>query len=67
MGIVLTLAIAIGAGVLAKLFSLRAKRSAGVMREPTILPYRFLMICCLGVIVIMLVHLLNLAGFHTGS
>ncbi len=67
MGLVLTIAIAIGAGILAKVCSLRANRSANVMREPSLVPYRFLMIVCLGVIVIMFVHLINLAGLHTGS
>jgi hypothetical protein len=36
------------------------------MRGPRLAPYRFLMLVSAAVVLIMIVHLVNLAGFHTG-
>jgi hypothetical protein len=36
------------------------------MRGPRLAPYRFLMLVCAAMVLIMIVHLVNLAGFHTG-
>ncbi len=36
------------------------------MRGPRLAPYRFLMLLFAAVVLMMLVHLANLAGLHTG-
>jgi hypothetical protein len=41
-------------------------RKPDPMRGPRLAPYRFLMLVCAAVVLIMIVHLVNLAGFRTG-
>jgi hypothetical protein len=36
------------------------------MRRPRLAPYRFLMLLFAAVAMLMLIHLVNLAGVHTG-
>lgn len=61
-----TLAVAFAAALLAALFGWLGARKPDPMRGPRLAPYRFLMLVSAAVVLIMLVHLVNLAGFHTG-
>ena len=62
----LTLAVAFAAALLAALFGWLGARKPEPMRGPRLAPYRFLMLLCAAVVLIMIVHLVNLAGIHTG-
>ncbi len=66
MGIELSIAIAVAAALLAALFGWLGARPADPARGPRLAPYRFLMLVAAAVVLMMLVHLVNLAGFHTG-
>lgn len=62
----ITLGAAVAAAVLAVLFGWLGARPPDLQRGPRLLPYRFLMLLCAAVLMMMLVHLVNLAGFTTG-
>ena len=66
MGLTVTLAIAGGAAILAALFGWLGARRPDPARGPRLAPYRFLMLASAAVVLMMIVHLINLAGFHTG-
>jgi hypothetical protein len=44
----------------------RGSRPADPHRGVRLMPYRFLMILCAAWVLVMAVHILNLAGFSTG-
>ena len=48
------------------LFGWIGARKPDPMRGPRLAPYRFLMLLFAAVVLMMLVHLANLAGLHTG-
>jgi len=59
--------IGLAAGVaLAAFCGWRGARPADPKRGVRMVPYRFLMILCAAWVLIMLIHMLNLAGFSTG-
>lgn len=66
MGLTITLAITAGAAVLAALFGWLGARPFDMKAGPRLVPYRFLMVLFAAVALMMLVHLVNLAGFKTG-
>ena len=61
-----TLMIAAAAAALGVLFGWLGARPPNLQRGPRLAPYRFLMLVCAAVVMIMLVHLANLAGVTTG-
>jgi hypothetical protein len=61
-----TLSIAVGAALLALLFGWLGARKPDPSRGPRLAPYRFLMLAFAAVVLLMVVHLVNLAGMHTG-
>ena len=63
---IITIAIAVGAASLAALFGWLGGRKPDPARGPRLAPYRFLMLASAAVALMMVVHLVNLAGFHTG-
>ena len=48
------------------LFGWLGARKPDPSRGPRLAPYRFLMLLFAAVVLLMVVHLINLAGFHTG-
>ncbi len=67
MGLTPTLivaAVAVGVGALCGWLG---ARPAHPHRGPRLIPYRFLMILCAAVLLLMLAHLVNLAGVTTGA
>ncbi len=62
----ITLGAALAAALLAALFGWLGARKPDPMRGPRLAPYRFLMLLFAAVVMMMLIHLINLAGFHTG-
>jgi hypothetical protein len=66
MGARITIAIALAAAALAALFGWLGARPFDPRKGPRLAPYRFLMLLCAAGVLIMLVHLVNLAGFTTG-
>ena len=66
MDLEITVAIAVGAAVLAGLFGWLGARKPDPARGPRLAPYRFLMLAAAAVVLMMLVNLANLARFHTG-
>lgn len=67
MDLTSTLAVAATAGALTGLFGWMGARAPDLRRGPRLLPYRFLMVLSATVLILMLVHLVNLAGVPTGS
>ncbi len=61
-----TLMIAAVAAGLGVLFGWLGAQPPNLQRGPRLAPYRFLMLVCAAVVMIMLVHLANLAGVTTG-
>ncbi len=61
-----TIAVALGAALFAALFGWLGARKPDPARGPRLAPYRFLMLASAAVVLMMVVHLVNLAGFHTG-
>ena len=66
MGVGISIAIAVAAALLAALSGWLGARPADPARGPRLAPYRFLMLVGAAVVLMMLVHLVNLAGFRTG-
>ena len=66
MELEITIAIAVGAALVAALFGWLGARKPDPARGPRLAPYRFLMLTAAAVVLMMLVHLVNLFGFHTG-
>ncbi len=62
----ITLAALFAAALLAGLFGWLGARKPDPARGPRLAPYRFLMLLFAAVVLMMVVHLVNLAGFHTG-
>jgi len=62
----ITLAVALAAALLAGLFGWLGARKPDPARGPRLAPYRFLMVVSAAVVMLMAIHLINLAGFHTG-
>ena len=62
----ITIAITIAAASIAALFGWLGARKPDPARGPRLAPYRFLMLVAAAVVLMMIVHLVNLAGFHTG-
>ena len=60
------MAVAFAAALLAALFGWLGARKPDPTRGPRLAPYRFLMLLCAAVVLMMAVHLVNLAGFKTG-
>ncbi len=67
MGWGLTLGLAIGAAALGVLFGWLGARPPNLVGGPRMIPYRFLMLLCAVAVLMMLVHLANLAGITTGT
>lgn len=61
-----TLSIAIGAAVLTAVFGWLGARRVDPSKAPRLVPFRFLMLLSAAAVLMMLVHLVNLAGFRTG-
>jgi hypothetical protein len=66
LDMIVTISVAIGAALLAALFGWLGARKPDPARGPRLAPYRFLMRAAAAVVLMMVVHLVNLAGFHTG-
>ena len=66
MDMIVTIAVAAGAALLAALFGWLGARKPDPARGPRLAPYRFLMVASAAIVLMMVVHLANLAGFHTG-
>ena len=66
MELEITIAIAVVAALTAALFGWLGARKPDPARGPRLAPYRFLMLAAAAVVLMMLVHLANLAGFRTG-
>ncbi len=66
MSVTVTLCIAVGAALLAGICGWLGARKPDPSRAPRMAPYRFLMLAFAAVTMLMVVHLINLAGFHTG-
>ena len=66
MDVPITLAVALAAALLAGLFGWLGARKPDPARGPRLAPYRFLMVVSAAVVMLMAIHLINLAGFHTG-
>jgi len=62
----ITIAVAVAAALVAGLFGWLGARKPDPARGPRLAPYRFLMLAAAAVVLMMLVHLVNLAGLHTG-
>jgi hypothetical protein len=54
------------AGALTGLFGWLGARAPDLRKGPRLLPYRFLMVLAATATILMLVHLVNLAGVSTG-
>jgi hypothetical protein len=61
-----TLAVAAGLAVLTVLFGWAGSRPPDLQRGPRLAPYRFLMMLGATGLLLMVVHMLNLAGVTTG-
>lgn len=61
-----TVGAAAAAAVLTGLFGWLGARPPDLQRGPRLLPYRFLMVLSATILILMLVHLMNLAGVSTG-
>ena len=61
-----TLGVALGAATLAALFGWLGARPPNLSRGPRMIPYRFLMLLSTVAVILMLAHLVNLAGITTG-
>ncbi len=66
MEFALTLGAALGSAMLGVVCGWMGARAPNLQRGPRLVPYRFLMLLCAAVVMMLLVHLVNLAGFHTG-
>ena len=66
MDVEITIAIAVVAALIAAAFGWLGARKPDPARGPRLAPYRFLMLAAAAVVLMMIVHLVNLAGFHTG-
>ena len=55
--------IALGACVF---FGWRGARPPDFTRGPRMIPHRGLMVACAAILLVLIVHLVNLAGIHTG-
>ncbi len=66
MDLWITLAALFVAGLLAALFGWLGARQPDPARGPRLAPYRLLMLLFAAAALMMIVHLVNLAGFHTG-
>ena len=66
MDLWITLAALFVAALLATLFGWLGARKPDPARGPRLAPYRFLMLLSAAVVLMMLVQLLQLAGFRTG-
>ena len=62
----ISIAALFAAAVIAALFGWLGARKPDPSRGPRLAPYRFLMLAFAAVAVLMVVHLVNLAGVHTG-
>ena len=47
-------------------FGWRGARPPDLIRGPRMIPHRMLMVASAGILLILVVHLVNLAGFRTG-
>ena len=66
MDLTITLAaVAVAAG-LTVLFGWLGARPPNILKGPRLVPYRFLMLMMGALTMILLVHVVNLAGFKTG-
>ena len=63
----LTLGGAVGAAALGVICGWMGARAPDLRRGPRLIPYRFLMMLCAAVVMMLVVHLVNLAGFTTGG
>jgi hypothetical protein len=66
MDLPLTLALAAGTLVACLFFGWRGMRPADPLRGPRLIPHRFLMMLSAAVLLLLAVHLANLAGMTTG-
>ncbi len=66
MGLIPTLIIAAAAAVLAVAAGWMGARAPNLAKGPRLVPWRFVMLLCATALMLMLVHLVNLAGVTTG-
>jgi hypothetical protein len=66
MDIAVTASIAVVCALLAVFSGWRGSRPAAPHRGPRMVPWRFLMILFAAVVLMLVVHLVNLAGVKTG-
>ena len=66
MDIVITAALAVTFAALAAFCGWRGSIPAAPHRGPRMAPWRFLMIACAAVVLMLFVHLINLLGVTTG-
>ena len=62
----ITLAALFVAALLSALCGWLGARKPEPVREPRLMPYRFLMLLFAAVVLVTVVHLVDLAGFHIG-
>ena len=67
MSLTLTAVLAVIFALLMVAFGWMGARPPDLRRGPRLAPYRFLMLGSAAVTVLLIVHLVNLAGFHTGN
>lgn len=66
-GLAPTVSVLITAVLLAVFCGWRGARPWDIRKGPRMMPWRFLMLLCVTVVIVMLVHLLNLVGMPTGQ
>ena len=66
MGAGLTIGIAAAGALLGVLFGWLGARPPDLRKGPRLAPYRLLMLLCAVGVLMMLAHLANLMGLHTG-
>lgn len=67
MSLTVTAVLALIFALLMVVFGWLGARAPDLRRGPRLMPYRFLMLGSAAMTVLLIVHLINLAGFHTGN
>ena len=67
LSLTLTVILLVGAGLLTVLFGYLGQLPMDPRKGPRMMPWRFLMMMMFTVCIVLIVHLLNLAGIETGK